>query len=360
MQTQPAAQVFSHLNELRALEAHWRSLAGTIDTTLSTFDWVFAAAKNFYADGDLHVISLRRADVVVAIAPLAFTKRDGVTWLEIIGASDLHEPGGLLYADEASLRGLCEAITASPWPVALERIVTGGVIAQHLRRLRARPGRVVDAGTTESTRVDITSDWPDYAQKLSTRRRSDYRQSRRAIERNGSVHFSLIQPTESEAPELLSAAFAVESRSWKGAAGSSLARNPRLAGFFRDLGSALAARGELLIALMHLNEKPIAMQIAVRHAKVYWLLKIGYDPLWARYSPGFQLMMDVIREVHERKLRRIEFMGSDEPWLRVWANGARTYDNLFFFPYTKRGLSAVAKIATRRFLQHIRQDSAVQ
>jgi CelD/BcsL family acetyltransferase involved in cellulose biosynthesis len=56
----------------------------------------------------------------------------------------------------------------------------------------------------------------------------------------------------------------------------------------------------------------------VQYAQRLWLLKIGYDPAFARCSPGLLLMAATLRHAIERGLRSYELLGVDEPWLRPW------------------------------------------
>lgn len=346
-------EILTRLDQLDTLRSSWDDLAMGDAEVLACFQWFFSAARSFYEDGALHVIVVRRQERLVAIAPLALTLREGVRWLELIGASDLHEPSGLLYRDEEALGILCQAISSSRCPVALERINRGELVKEHLVRSRSRCGHLRSAGTTSSPFVEVASRWETYEQSLSSRRRYDYRRGRRVLERFGTVESMLISPTEKEASELLTTAFRVEKRSWKGLSGSAIETSPRMREFFLDLGVAVAAQGRLRLAFLRVNDEPIAMQIALLHADAYWLLKVGYDESWSKVSPGYQLMMDVVRIVHERGLCRAEFLGTEESWLGIWANDSRSYANLFFLPYSLDSFRSFAAITFRRLMVRI-------
>jgi hypothetical protein len=51
----------------------------------------------------------------------------------------------------------------------------------------------------------------------------------------------------------------------------------------------------------------IAVQIIVENAERWWVLKIGYDNHWSKYSPGMQLMFDTIEQAFYAKWRLLSY-----------------------------------------------------
>ena len=135
---------------------------------------------------------------------------------------------------------------------------------------------------------------------------------------------------------------AVEAKSWKGDAGTALAYDGRRAEFFRHYVRQAAREGILRICLMHIGDSPAAMQIAVEQQQGFWLLKIGYDAAFSTASPGLLLMRETIRYAAAAGLKTYEFLGRAEAWTTVWTSQERSTVTVRIFPFTGRGLAALA------------------
>jgi CelD/BcsL family acetyltransferase involved in cellulose biosynthesis len=78
---------------------------------------------------------------------------------------------------------------------------------------------------------------------------------------------------------------------------------------------------------------------------VYYHLKGGYDPQWARFSPGLILQHETVRHALEAGLSRYEFLGADEPYKMNWTKTVNERSALRCFAPTIRGRAAWAKRA---------------
>ena len=81
---------------------------------------------------------------------------------------------------------------------------------------------------------------------------------------------------------------------------------------------------------------------AVESGRGFWLLKIGHDSEYERCSPGTLLMLETVRYAAKRGLSSYEFLGTVEPWTRMWTQTVRPYVSLLFYPTTARGGLALA------------------
>src|ERR1019366_8293416 len=115
-------------------------------------------------------------------------------------------------------------------------------------------------------------------------------------------------------------AFAVESASWKGKAGTALAVDALRGPFYRQYAAGACAKGTLRINFMRIGDKPVAMQIGVEIGDTSWLLKIGYDAEFARGAPGNLLFREVLRQAALRGLKSVMFLGVMESWKKRWTD----------------------------------------
>ncbi|WP_129777714.1 GNAT family N-acetyltransferase [Peristeroidobacter soli] len=336
------------------LATRWRQLPQIAQEFTQSVDWTLVAAERLYGADALRVVQARSGDDIVALAPLGVTNGGGVERLEILGATTLFEPCGFGYRDDDALAALCRSVIGLGRPLVLQRIEADGALLKTFKRAARGRGQLLEFKASGSPFVPITSNWEEYLQSLSSRRRQDYRRARRNLEKAGSVNVQILKPGPDTVESTMAEAMRVEAASWKGRGGSALLTNSRLSGFFLQLAQRLARQGQLRVCFLRLEGVPIAMQIGVVHAGRWWVLKIGYDERWAEHSPGIQLMWDALHAAFEERLSSFEMLGSAEPWLSIWTRQERAYRTLAFYPYNGRGMVALGADIMRAFAQRLR------
>jgi CelD/BcsL family acetyltransferase involved in cellulose biosynthesis len=338
----PSARVVSDASELADLEPGWNALSGAAGSgPAGDFGWTRACVETFADEGEPHVVVM--GDPPRAIAPLvrspSFHSR-----LVLAGVADLYEPTDFLYADQAALDELAEALAALGRPLFLGRIPSPSPSLHALGRVFRSSGAVLSRGAGSCPYVEL-EEGSEPESLLSKRRRSDMRRARRKAEELGEVTTEAISPKPDEVEPLLGRAFEVEARGWKGRSGTALAHDARRADFYRNYATAAAANGSLRLLLMRIEEKEIAFQLGIDAGGSFWMLKIGYDEEYGRASPGQLLMLESIRSAIERGLRGIEFLGSEAPWTQMWTKETRPCISAAVYPFRPRGASAAVSDA---------------
>jgi CelD/BcsL family acetyltransferase involved in cellulose biosynthesis len=87
------------------------------------------------------------------------------------------------------------------------------------------------------------------------------------------------------------------------------------------------------------------MQLFAECGNRLWLLKMGYDPSFARCSPGQLLLVESVRHAAANGLSTYEFLGVEEPWLRPW--GARIRPCLTLRAYPTSMIGRLQRFAAR-------------
>ena len=350
-------EVIRCLHDLRALEEEWNLLANARHNPLLRHEWFLSCAEALHDEANLHVVTLRKNGRLQAIAPLVLVKRHGMPRLELLGGAALHEPSGLLYDGADSLMELCAVITQLPQPTVLQRLVEPSVLGEPLAKQAAGRGRLVTLAASSVPYIEIKSPWESYYNSLSSRRRYDLRHARAKLERSGKVSVEFVRPCEAELERLMQDNLRIESSGWKGRAGSALMFNLPLQRFMRAYTQHACRLGILQLCYLKCNNESIAMQIGIQYADRYWVLKIGYDERWAYCSPGMQLTLEAVKYAFDQGLTAYEFLGVNEPWLRVWTQQSHSASTLLYYPYTIRGLSAlgvdVLKYAVKRTVRSV-------
>ena len=87
----------------------------------------------------------------------------------------------------------------------------------------------------------------------------------------------------------------LESKSWKGANGTALLSKDNDAAFARRWIAALAAHGGASVALLRVDEKPIAAQVLLYSGPMAYTWKTAFDAEFAKFSPG-ALLIDKVSD----------------------------------------------------------------
>lgn len=324
---------------LASITDEWNKLAKPFEFPLVCHEWFVACSEAFYNKDDLRIVIVRSGGSISAIAPLAVIKRNGIDSLEFMGSSFLYEPCCLLYNNRDSLQELLEGIFKLGRPVYFGRILADSAELELSSKLIRFRGKFVTRKAVGSLYVSINSSWNEFFDSLSPKRRYDLRRARRRAEEFGDITIRIFCPTLEELGNHLEMAFCLEAAGWKGRKGSAISKNKRLQHFFNVYSFLACQRRILRLCFLFIGEAPVATLIGLEHANRFWVLKIGYDERWSRCSPGIQLIQETIQYAFNNNMKSYEFLGSDEPWLHMWAKDTlRSYCYARAYPLNSCGL----------------------
>ena len=77
--------------------------------------------------------------------------------------------------------------------------------------------------------------------------------------------------------------------------------------------------------LLELDDVPAAAQFGFRYGGVYSYLQSGFDPAYARYSPGWVLGEMILRDAISAGLREYDFLGGEDSYKLRWGAEQRRY-----------------------------------
>jgi CelD/BcsL family acetyltransferase involved in cellulose biosynthesis len=126
-----------------------------------------------------------------------------------------------------------------------------------------------------------------------------HKELRRSVRRLGDVGAILFTTATEPGPvaAALQDFFKLESRGWKGQAGTAAACHDDVRGFITAAVAGLAADGKVAINRILIDGRAIALTITLRSADAAWFWKIVYDEDFAPYSPGVILTLAVTEEL---------------------------------------------------------------
>lgn len=355
------ARIFTGVNPFRNLASECAGVEEFTTTPMQSYIWNLACAESF-PDGDPILVTVQRQGRTVAFAPLF--RPHGQKRLLFLGQS-LFEPTLFAYADDESCRALVRALLKLKGPIFLRDVDADSPMVPVLQQACRAGKRVcITRSMPAHPWLKLNESWSRPEEHLNSGRRSDLRRARRIAEKSGPLTFLDINPSPAELDELLTEVFRVESANWKGEAGSGLAHDPAIQGFFRRYCRLACEQGILRILLMRCGGQTAAVQLGVDYRQRFWLLKMGYDQNFARCSPGELLIVESLRLAAGRGLEGFEFTGTCEPWTHKWTDMAHLSVSVRIYAAGFRGLlgfvAETAKVAVRRAANVLLAGKAVK
>jgi Acetyltransferase (GNAT) domain len=172
--------------------------------------------------------------------------------------------------------------------------------------------------------------WGAYESELRGQLRSSLRRCRRRLEEKGRLSLEIFDGKK-WLEELLEEGFRVEGSGWKHAAGTSIYSNPATRVFYTKLAQWAAERGWLRLAFLRLSGVTMAFDYCLEYNRTHYMLKIGYDPAYAKFSPGSVLRQLMIARAFSEGIATYELLGGFEAWKRDWANAYHELQVLHIF-----------------------------
>jgi len=330
---------------LTALEPLWDALVTQARFThpFVTHLWMRTFWSAFGSSSRLMVLVVRRAGRAIAIAPLARRTRTmlGMSYRVIETIRNPHSPrSDLIFTDHPSdaARAILEYLVLRDveWdmlelahlPVASTALTKMQRAARHLS---LRTG-LRDLGG--SPHIVLPSRWDTLQRTIPARYRSSLRNRKRRLARIGSVRLeSVTAPSAADFDDF----FRLETSAWKRDAGTAIASDAATSQFYRALAVRASERGWLRLQFLAVGERRIAASYTLLYDNRIHVLKSGYDPDFAVYSPGNLLCELALEQAIEEGRREYDFLGDADPWKLAWTSVVRPHRWLSVFPDSFRG-----------------------
>jgi CelD/BcsL family acetyltransferase involved in cellulose biosynthesis len=341
---------------LAAVVPAWEELAGrTCAPPFLRPEWI-AAWWRAFGRGALQAVTVHRGGRLIALLPLA-RRRSGLS-----SPSNDHTPlfGAVFDGPEAAAL-LANAVLASgPSRLRLGYVRAGGTDEDAiLDAARATRYRTVTRTLLRSPYLEIAGDPVAYEEARRRRGLNDLRRRRRRMADEGTVSIDVCDGS-TRLDVLLREAFDIEAKGWKGKRGTAIGARAETRRFYAEVAAWAASRGWLRLAFLRLDGRPLAFDLCLEHEGVQYLLKGGFDPEFARFAPGQQLLYELVRGAFANGLRRIEFGGAAEAYKLVWTDTTSDRDEIRAFARGPRGrLAWVAQGPLMRLARRVHLTRAI-
>lgn len=345
-------EVISDVHAFISLEKEWNALlaAAPVNAPFLRHEWFRAWWKAFGGGRRLAILTVRSGDGrLAAIAPFMEERgfRVGIPCRIWTSMSNDHSSRFDFIMSEASDEARARIVEA------LAAFLSRRTPRVHLLELQdfpvdspalsllldtvVRSGRKVGLRPAlETPIIPIEGKWPDYYESISGHLRRNLRRRRRQLEEQGKVEVvcvtgEAISGGLADLADHLREGFRIEAMAWKGSAGTAIRENESWAGFYQEWACTAAERGWLRLYFLKLNGQAIAFYYTLVYGQKLYYLKLGYDPAYARYSPGILLHQEILASAFEQKLIELDFLGPMMAWKQDWAKGVRPHVWVYLF-----------------------------
>jgi CelD/BcsL family acetyltransferase involved in cellulose biosynthesis len=357
----PDIDIVTERGAFRGLREEWNRAAAPDQTEpWQSFSWIASCAATYNKSHRLHIITVREANRLTGIAPLALTQSSQPLRprrLEFVGGDDLKEPNCFVANDPTALDALTKGIVSERiYPVRLSRVPTDRGAIKSLQASFHRHGWISKTVSIPYPYVRLDRG----AGLISKSLKSDLARARRKAEKRGGVWSEVFQPSSREdVHQRLQDAFRIEASGWKGRNQTAILCSDSRRRFFERLADAASLDGTLRLIFLKVGCEDVAVHYAIEAANEYWLLNIGYRDDYRDCSPGNLLLEETIKDAARRGLTRYNFLGKEEPWTQRWTSDLRDCVVVAAYRPNYFGFRAVLSDALY-LLQKRRRDRLVQ
>lgn len=331
--------------ELGPLATEWDALADRVSATpFVRPGWVRAWAGAF-APRRMEILAARRDGRLAGVLPVV---RGGLGGAR--SATNAHTPHfDVLGEDPAVVRRLVDELYAGrPPSVTLAYLDPAQAsCAAALAGAHAARYRIAARTMLRSPYVVVDGDHEAY---LRSRRRSflaDLRRRRRRLAERGEVTFEASDAAHASEP-MLDELLALEAAGWKAVRGTAIAARGSTRRFYAGITAWAGARSMARLLVLRLDGRALAALLGVQADGVHYLLKGGFDPAYARYSPGQLVLAETIARAFADGLWRVELGGGADPYKLQWADAVRNRVGVRAFAPTAAGSLGWVAVARGR------------
>ena len=336
---------------LQALQTEWNALLAhaTAPTIFMSWDWIWNWWETLGRGLRPWIVLVRdsRRNELLGVAPFAIRPYPLRPWRELVLLGTTIASGDHLdLLARGGAERLVAAATASclqqnrhAWDVlALDRMASNSPLIELLLQQCRRPTM---QWTTVCPLLRITGGWEDYLKTLSGSMRYNMRRHADRLWRDaqGAVDCQYVRSREL-VPAAMEELFRLHQLMWEMRGERGAFHSAAVRKFHHRVAMRFFEANRLRLYLLRVRAETVAALYCFRYGDTVSFYQSGYDPKWARYSPGEAVMANGIRNSIEEGAREFDFLRGAEPYKARWTRFAR-HDRRLRIPTTNRGTVAV-------------------
>jgi CelD/BcsL family acetyltransferase involved in cellulose biosynthesis len=193
-----------------------------------------------------------------------------------------------------------------------------------------------------------------YAAHTTSKRRNSDRSRARQLAAAGKVDVTIAR-SGADLLASLERAFVINRRRWQGRPHGSDFSTPRGERFQREAAATLAELGVPRIVTLTLDGQTIAFHYSFLLGDRLFVHRLGFDPAFARFGPGWHVMLEALRLAADDGATLVEYLGGAERYKLELSDRIEPLGEAVGMTRTLRGRAAAAltlqAIAARKRLK---------
>ncbi len=304
------------------LSAEWDSLVAAMPrpSPFLCHGWLLQWWRHYGNGAELQVHVARRGERLVGALPLLAVRRRGVRVARYIGGTSA-ALADVLVAEAGDSDATAAVLLESSAAAGNHLLDVFGVPAESRLMRALQDYDVWEIEMVEAPVLALDGGWDEtYRQKTNAKKRNLHGRRRRQLERLGRLEVSVARRGR-QLEAALEEAFVLHRLRWRGRPDHSDFGTDAGMRFHRDAMHALLELDAPRIVTLRLDGRAIAFHYYFAMFDRMYVHRLGFDPAYARYSPGLVNTLDAIRAAAGEGARRVEFLGGGERYKLDLADG---------------------------------------
>ncbi|MGP1609867.1 MAG: GNAT family N-acetyltransferase, partial [Burkholderiales bacterium] len=312
-----------------------------------TWEWLHTWWQHMRTDRDLHIVTVREGDRLVALAPLVLRP---ARWqrlvpfpvLEFLGCGNVGSDylsvlvrGG---NEEAALGTLARYLTDKGLALELSHVNRQSAPMHATARQLRELGWHEHQATIECCPYIALEGhtWESYVNALGRTHRTNFK---RKVKKLNQLYRLRIEEasTHDERRAALDVLVNLHLKRRREVGGSDALHTRALQDFHEELTRVALDAGWLRLQVMWLDDAPVAAMYGFEYAGVFYFYQSGFDSAYATYSVGLVMAGLAIKSAIERGVREFDFLHGNEGYKYLWASAERELLRFHLFPPGARG-----------------------
>lgn len=340
--------VFNDASAFERLRPEWEALRqrGEDQDPFLSCDWFAAWWRAFGGHRRLYLVTASDRGRLRAVLPLMLerTWRHGIPLRRLAAIGNDHTPRfDLVRADDDKHlhRSIWNHLMTlqNEWDVLdFPRLSADSITTDHFVRLAMEQGvkyRLWQKAP-QSPWIDIQPSWEDYLELRSSGFRKALRRKMRRLAALGNVGLETVIGGDALAQGVADGLH-IEAEGWKGSNRTAISSQPAIKGFYKELAEAMAARGQLRLHFLTIDDERIAFDYSIIANRCLYSLKAGHSIAHARFSPGTLLLGLILQGAHEEGLVGVDLLGDSDEFKMHWTDITRRHPWLHCYSGSIRG-----------------------
>jgi CelD/BcsL family acetyltransferase involved in cellulose biosynthesis len=320
-------------DRIEYLRGDWERLAQQTESKPFLWPGWISAWWNAFGEGELRILAAYQDGRLVGVLPLQWS--GGA--LSATASEEAPLFVGFLAANEMAAEQLSRALfSQEARRIDLSFLDSDEAVSSLVSATADTAGYEVLVGSAQKMPYVAIGEttWDAYESGLGKNLRQDLRRRRRRLEEEGRLTLEVFDGRE-RLDELLEEGFRVEGSGWKEAQGTSINARPAVRCFYTEVAHYATELGWLKLAFLRLDGRTLAFDYCLERNKIHYMLKIGYDPAYGKFSPGKVLRYLMLARAFSEGITTYELLGGFEPWKLRWTNAYYELRSLHMF--TQKG-----------------------